>query len=767
MTDDRKTVLEKFNDLRESYIAGLPEKLASIDEAWAAFDRGKGDPGQLETFHRLVHGVAGSGGTFGFADLSIAGRNLEVLIKTLREEDHLISQDHRNQVKRLMTDLHTLARDLRDLERKYRGVVNDISIGIVLVDRDMKILSLNPRIYQWFPQLYEGADWGKHFEDFQDDDGSAAPWILCLRDGWVHESVMKTPADDDVRYYRIVSSPILDENGEVVNMIQMVEDISERMRAEEALRKSEKPYRDLFESISDFIYTHDFEGRILSINPVAADSLGYTPEEVIGRPLGDFMLSEYRQDFHDEYMQQIRSQGSSKGVTIFLAKDGSRHYIEYRSALVKMEGEVPYVSGFGRDITERLHAERALEADNIAKSEFLANMSHEIRTPMTAVIGMADLLWETTLTDEQKKFVETIRSSGENLLRLINDILDLSKIGAGQIKLERSPFNLMDVVNNACETQALSAQEKGLKLRCQVGTEVETFILGDPIRLSQILSNLIGNAVKFTENGEVSVEVRRLEVQGQTMAESAGSGLQQEPGRTTELLFSVTDTGIGIPPEKMETIFDRFSQADSSTTRKYGGTGIGLAISRGLAKLMEGRVWVESEVGQGSTFFFTAKFEVQSETEHVEASEAAALGQPMVTEPSVHKDLSPLHILFVEDNEKNRVIIQVFLKDAPYTVDTAENGEVAVEKFTTGQYDLVLMDIEMPVMDGYVATGKIRQWETENNAEATPIIALSAHALVEHSQKSFEAGCTAHLAKPIKKEDLLKAIEKYAIKNKS
>lgn len=392
-----------------------------------------------------------------------------------------------------------------------------------------------------------------------------------------------------------------------------------------------KTVLEKFNDLSGFIYTHDLEGRFISLNPVAADSLGYKPEEVIGRPLGDFMPIEYRQDFYDEYMQQIRSQGSAKGVTIFFAKDGSRHYIEYRSTLVKMEGEATYVSGSGRDITERRHAERVLESANIAKSEFLANVSHEIRTPLTAVIGMADLLWETTLTDEQKKFVETIRSSGEDLLQLINDIIDLSKVEAGQIKLERSPFNLMDVVNKACENQALRAREKGLKLKCQVGPEVETFILGDSIRLHQILSNLIGNAVKFTEEGEVFVEVRRQGVQGQTMAENAGSGLQQYPERTTELLFSVTDTGIGIPPEKTEVIFDRFSQADSSTTRKYGGTGLGLAISHRLAKLMEGRMWVESEVGQGSTFFFTAKFEVQSEAEHVKAPGTTDLEKPMVS----------------------------------------------------------------------------------------------------------------------------------------
>jgi signal transduction histidine kinase len=225
---------------------------------------------------------------------------------------------------------------------------------------------------------------------------------------------------------------------------------------------------------------------------------------------------------------------------------------------------------------------------------------------------MADLLLETTLTDEQKKLVKNIRSSGENLLQLINDILDLSKVGAGQIKLDKSPFNLIDVVNKVCENQALCAREKGIKLRCKFGSKVEKFILGDSIRLHQILSNLVGNAVKFTEEGEVLVEVKRQEVQEQAMAKNAGSCLQQSPGRTTELLFSVTDTGIGIPPEKTEVIFDRFAQVDSSTTRKYGGAGLGLTISHRLAELMEGRMWVESEVGQGSTFFFTAKFGVQT-----------------------------------------------------------------------------------------------------------------------------------------------------------
>ena len=519
---------------------------------------------------------------------------------------------------------------------------------------------------------------------------------------------------------------------------------AEQEKLDQRLRDQQFYTRSLIESNIDALMTTDPCGIITDVNKQMEALTGCTREELIGAPFKDYFTDPERAE------AGIKRVLGEKKVTDYeltvCARDGKITVVSYNATTFYDRSRLLQgVFAAARDVTERKRVEAELQQAKAAaesasrtKSEFLASMSHEIRTPMNAIMGIADLLAKTKLSPEQDKYVQIFRRAGDNLLNLINDILDLSKVEASQIELERTGFSLNDHLEKVTEMVAARAQEKGLVLVCEIAPNVPTELVGDPTRLRQVLLNLLGNAVKFTESGEVSLRVTR----------DADSAVP------TALRFDVSDTGIGIPGEKLGQIFERFTQADSSTTRRFGGSGLGLTISKRLVELMGGRIWVESEIGKGSTFAFAVPLEVRAA-----AHRSATVLEGAGPEPP----LPALRILLVEDSSDNRTITVAYLQDTPYRIEIAENGAVAYDKFTVGHYDLVLMDRQIPVMDGLTATRAIRAWEQANQRPPTPIIALTASALKGDREKCLAAGCTAFLTKPIKQDVLLQAIKENSI----
>lgn len=402
---------------------------------------------------------------------------------------------------------------------------------------------------------------------------------------------------------------------------------------------------------------------------------------------------------------------------------------------VLVEGVNSMLSGIEQRDEQLLVAKKVAENANLAKSQFLAQMSHEIRTPMNGVLGIASLLMHTSLNEKQSNFVRTIRNSGESLLNLINDILDFSKIEAGKLELELLPFNLRDMTEETVELLSEHALEKNVNLACLVESDVPAHVTGDPGRLRQILMNLLGNAIKFTSHGEVLLFVSQ----------------EKTRNRDVWLRFEIRDSGIGIKKENQEDIFAAFSQADEYTTRKFGGTGLGLAICRRLVDLMGGEIGVESAEGKGATFWFTTVFTIgESRKTAIEKQPEIAIAQKF--------DVS---ILVVEDNLTNQIVAEGTLEKMGCKVELASNGREAVSAVKKNQYDLIFMDCQMPIMDGYKATEKIRKTEKDNGTERVPIVALTAHAMKGVRERCFAVGMDDYIAKPFREPELAKILTRW------
>ncbi len=517
----------------------------------------------------------------------------------------------------------------------------------------------------------------------------------------------------------------------------------EQKQSDQRLRDQQFYTRSLIESNIDALMTTDPAGIITDVNKQMEALTGCTRDELIGAPFKDCFTDPDRAE------AAIKRVLNEKSVTDYeltaRARDGKQTVVSYNATtFYDRNRTLQGVFAAARDVTERKRFEQELQLAKAAaesasrtKSDFLASMGHEIRTPMNAIMGIADLLAKTSLTPEQDKYVQIFRRSGDNLLNLINDILDLSKVEAAQLDLEQTGFSLGDHLEKVIEMVLPRAQEKSLVLLCEIAPSVSNDLVGDPTRLRQVLLNLLGNAIKFTETGRVTLIVEP----------------DQDCAVPTALRFTVTDSGIGIASDKLATVFERFAQADSSTTRRFGGSGLGLTISKRLVELMGGRIWATSEIGKGSIFGFAVPFEVW-----------ALANRPVGAPIGIDSDapLQPLRILMAEDSPDNCTIALAYLEDTPYQIDVAETGLIACEMFKAGHYDLVLMDRQMPVMDGLTATRNLRAWEKTHDRPATPIIALTASALKGDRETCLAAGWTAYLTKPIKQDVLLQAIRDYS-----
>jgi two-component system, sensor histidine kinase and response regulator len=655
----------------------------------------------------------------------------------------------RSEIARYRDHLEQLVKDrtdeLRVSEERTRLLLESAGEGIIGVNQDGKITFVNPaacRILGY--SMDEFVDQGLHdLVHYSHEDRSPYPQEDCpMYKSFSAGAVSHVDNEvlwrkDGTSFPVAYSSTPIHKDGRVIGAVVTFRDVTDRRQAEQALAESERRTRTILETAIEGVWMVDNDAVTLIANPALCGILGRPQEEIVGRPIFDFVDEENRQVFLNEL--EKRKQGKSGAYEIALQRsDGvnvpclfnATPFVDERGA---KKGSFALVS----DITARkLADEQMRQAKEIAeeatrmKSDFLANMSHEIRTPMNAVIGMAHLALQTDLTPKQADYVRKIQRSAHSLLGIINDILDFSKIEAGKMQMESVDFSLDEVLDNVSTVVGVKVHEKDLEFLMDTSQDVPLALVGDPLRLGQVLINLCNNAVKFTHEGEIIISTKVMEKDEQSVT----------------LRFSVRDTGIGLTEEQKGKLFRAFSQADSSTTRKYGGTGLGLTISRRLVNLMGGEIWVESEPGKGSEFIFTVKFGLASKVSRRHL------------EPSV--DLRGMRVLVIDDNASSREILQSLLETMTFQVTvaaSAEEGIAELEKEAeSSPYKLVVMDWRMPGMDGIKASEVIKRHP--GLPQKPKIIIATAYGREEVMQRSEQAGVDGFLLKPVGQSVLFDSI---------
>ena len=639
-----------------------------------------------------------------------------------------------------------LLRELSTERYLLKSLMESLPDNIYFKDRDSQFLRVSNAMARWFGLENPDEALGKTDNDFFTEEHAQQARRDELKLMESGEPVLgleekETWPDGRTTWVTTSKLPLRDEEGEIVGTFGVSRDITQQQEALNALQKSERQNRLIVDTALDAFVAMDATGVIVDWNPQAEATFGWGRHEALGEDLAKTIIPEKYRDQHTEGLKRYLETGEQKVLQRRLEltaihRNGTEFPVEMTISPIADDDSTLFAA-FIHDISKRKKSERELreskesaESANRAKSDFLANMSHEIRTPMNAIIGMTELVLDMELTQSQRDYLSMVRGSAESLLTLINDILDFSKIEAGKLELDAVTFSLRECLGDTLKSLALRAHREELELACHIDPTVPDWLIGDPARLRQIVVNLVGNAIKFTEQGEVVVHTDVDE-------QSDGSVL---------LHFAVTDTGIGIPPEKIKTVFGAFEQADTSTTRRYGGTGLGLAICARLSRLMKGTVWAESELGKGSTFHFSVRL-------------GLADSPPKPVEKRI---VQGNRVLVVDDNATNRLILDEMLRNWGIEVTSVESVDEALAALQTAgetekPYQLVLSDVHMPDRDGFDLA---QQMHDDGSMAEAVVMMLTSGDRSGDIAKCRDLGVAAYLRKPVKQSELFDVLVK-------